>query len=424
MKKFGMAFLIIAMVMGVVFAGGTSEKSQKAKNIPLRVSWWGGDSRDTPTLAAMNSYSEKNLNVRLEGEYGGWDGYYQKLVTQVAGGTAADIIQIDQPWLNELCSKGSFFAEISGSDFDLSEFDADFLKNYCTFEGKLMGLPSGTNVNTFIVDTKLLSESGIDPNTVWTWENIISEGKKIHQKDSSKYFSSATPDILRFWFEVYIAQIAGEVVDSNKRVAFTEEQGTKAFTYFKRWFDEGIIAPFSQTSLFYQKFQENPDWIRGNTATAWDWVSSMAKDIGSKQNIETRQFPVMAGAKNSGVMMRPSQILVVNNNSKNKKEAIKVLNYLFFDTQAIETLGTARGIPSTVTGRKILAEKGLISSMEEKATNEGIAQAGSPQSVWQMNSEVMQAMQDVIDEFGFGMLTPQQASVKMIQNLKDTLENI
>lgn len=410
--------------MGAVFAGGTSEKSQKAKNIPLRVSWWGGDSRDTPTLAAMNSYSEKNLNVRLEGEYGGWDGYYQKLVTQVAGGTAADIIQIDQPWLNELCSKGSFFAEISGSDFDLSEFDADFLQDYCTFEGKLMGLPSGTNVNTFIVDTKLLSESGIDPNTVWTWENIISEGKKIHQKDSSKYFSSATPDILRFWFEVYIAQIAGEVVDSNKRVAFTEEQGTKAFTYFKRWFDEGIIAPFSQTSLFYQKFQENPDWIRGNTATAWDWVSSMAKDIGSKQNIETRQFPVMAGAKNSGVMMRPSQILVVNNNSKNKKEAIKVLNYLFFDTQAIETLGTARGIPSTVTGRKILAEKGLVSPMEEKATNEGIAQAGSPQSVWQMNSEVMQAMQDVIDEFGFGMLTPQQASVKMIQNLKDTLENI
>lgn len=410
--------------MGAVFAGGTSEKSQKTENVTLRVSWWGGDSRHTPTLGALDTYSKKNPNVRLEGEYGGWDGYYQKLVTQLAGGTAADIIQIDQPWLNELCSKGDVFAEISGSDFDLSEFDADFLKNYCTYEGKLMGLPSGTNVNTFLVDVKLLTESGIDPNTVWTWENIISEGRKIHQKDSSKYFSSATPDILRFWFEVYIAQVAGEVVDGNKRVAFTEEQGTKAFTYFKRWFDEGIIAPFAQTSLFYQTFQENPDWIKGNTASAWDWISSMGKDIGTKQNIETRQFPVMAGAKNSGVMMRPSQILVVNNNSKNKKAAIKVLNYLFFDNQAIETLGTARGIPSTVSGRKILAEKGLISSMEEKATNEGIAQAGSPQSIWQMNSEVMQTMQDVIDEFGFGKLTPQQASAKMIRNLKDTLESL
>ncbi len=424
MKKTLVAFLGVALAMSAVFSGGAMEKSKEAENVTLRVSWWGGDSRHTPTLGALEAYSTKNPNVKLEGEYGGWDGYYQKLVTQVAGGTAADIIQIDQPWLNELCSKGDVFAEIASSDFDLQQFDADFLRNYCTYKDKLMGLPSGTNVNTFLVDTKLLSGSGIDPNTVWTWENIITEGKKIHQKDSSKYFSSATPDILRFWFEVYVAQIAGEVVDSNKRVAFTEEQGKEAFTYLKRWFDEGIIAPFSQTSLFYQKFQENPDWIRGNTATAWDWVSSMGKDIGSKQNIETRQFPVMEGAKNSGVLMRPSQILVVNNNSKNKAEAIQVLNYLFSDTEAIEILGTARGIPSTVLGRKILAEKGLISQMAEKATNEGIAQAGLPQSIWQMNSEVIQTMQDVIDEFGFGKLTPQQASAKMIQSLKTTLANL
>lgn len=424
MKKSVVALLVVLLAMSSVFASGAKESSKEADNVTLRVSWWGGDSRHTPTLQAMDAYSKKNPNVKLEGEYGGWDGYYQKLVTQVAGGTAADIIQIDQPWLNELCSKGDVFAEISATDFDLTQFDADFLKNYCTYNGKLMGLPSGTNVNTFIVDTKLLSDSGIDPNTVWTWENIISEGKKIHQKDPSKYFSSATPDILRFWFEVYIAQLAGEVVGNNKRVAFTEEQGTMAFTYFKRWFDEGIVAPFSQTSLFYQKFQENPDWIKGNTASAWDWVSSMGKDIGTKQNIETRQFPVMAGAKNSGVLMRPSQILVVNNNSKNKKEAIKFLNYMFYDNEGIITLGTSRGIPSTVIGRKSLAEKGLISKMEEKATNEGTLQAGNPQSVWQMNSEVIQTMQDVIDEFGFGKLTPQQASAKMIQSLNATLASL
>ena len=424
MKKTFITFLCIILVMSSGIARGSTEDSKETEYVTLRVSWWGGDSRHTPTLSALEAYSKKNPTIQLEGEHGGWDGYYQKLVTQITGGTAANIIQIDQPWLNEFCSKGDVFAEITSSDFDLTEFDAEVLKNYCSYEGKLMGLPSGTNVNTFLVDTKILSESGIDPNTVWTWENIISEGKKVHQIDSSKYFSSATPDILRFWFEVFIAQIAGEVVDENKRVAFTEEQGTTAFSYFKRWFDEGIIAPFSQTSLFYQKFQENPDWIKGNTASAWDWVSSMDKDIGSKQNIETRQLPVMDGAKNSGVLMRPSQILTVNNNSSDKAKAMQVLNYLFTDGDAIEILGTARGIPSTVSGRKILAEKGLISPMAEKATNEGIAQAGLPQSIWQMNSEVIQTMQDVIDEFGFGKLTPHQASAKLIQNLNNTLESL
>ncbi len=421
MKKFIALLLIAIIAMGTVFANGSQESAKADGPKSLRISWWGGDSRHTPTLAAMDAYMAANPNVKLEGEYSGWDGYYQKIVTQIAGGTAADIIQIDQPWLSELASKGDVFTVIDNSMIDLSQFDASFLKNYCTYDGKLMGLPTGTNVNTFIVDAKMLSDFGIDPNTKWTWDNIISEGKKIHEQDASSYFSSATPDILRFWFEIYIAQLAGSVVNSDKQVAFTEEQGTQAFTYFKRWIDEGIIAPFAQTSLFYQKFGENPDWVNGKTATAWTWVSSMGKDIGSRQNFETRQFPVMDGAVNTGVLMRPSQIFVVNNASKNKDEAIKVLNYLFTDPTAIEKLGLARGIPSAAIGREILASKGLITEMSEKATNEGIAQAGDPQSVYQMNSEVIQTMQDVIDEFGFGKLTPAEASAKMIQNLKATL---
>jgi oligogalacturonide transport system substrate-binding protein len=150
----------------------------------------------------------------------------------------------------------------------------------------------------------------------------------------------------------------------------------------------------------------------------------MDKDIGARENFETRQFPVMDGAMNTGILMRPSQIFVVNNNSKNKDEAIKLLDYLFTDPEAIEKLGLARGIPSTKIGRSVLAEKGMISEMAEKATNEGIAQAGDPQSVYQMNSEVMQVMQDVIDEFGFGRLTPEEASAKLIKNLEATLASL
>jgi oligogalacturonide transport system substrate-binding protein len=66
----------------------------------------------------------------------------------------------------------------------------------------------------------------------------------------------------------------------------------------------------------------------------------------------------------------------------------------------------------------------MITTMAEKATNEGIAQAGLPQSVYQMNSEVIQVMQDVIDEFGFGKLTPAEASAKLIKNLEATLATL
>src|SRR5690554_1339633 len=104
MKKTLSVLLIVLLVVGSAFAGGAKEAG-KSGTTTLRFSWWGGDERHTPTLKALDAYMAKNPNVKVEGEYGGWDGYYQKLVTQLAGGTAADLIQIDQPWLAELSSK-------------------------------------------------------------------------------------------------------------------------------------------------------------------------------------------------------------------------------------------------------------------------------------------------------------------------------
>ena len=422
MKKTLSVLLIVLLVVGSAFAGGAKEAGQSGTTT-LRFSWWGGDERHTPTLKALDAYMAKNPNVKVEGEYGGWDGYYQKLVTQLAGGTAADLIQIDQPWLAELSSKGDIFAEITPSVIDLSIFDEAFLNDYCTHDGKLLGLPSGTNVNTMLVDTEMLKRFGIDPDTVWTWENIVTEGRKINQQDKTAFFNGASPDMMRMWFEVYMAQIAGGVVGHDGKIMFTQAQATQAFTYFKQWFDEGIVAPFSQTSLFYQKYFENPSWVNGKMATAWTWVSSMEKEIGNRP-IETRPLPVMAGAKNSGVLMRPSQIIVVNNNSKNRAKALELLDYLFTDKEAIEKLELSRGIPATTLGLSVLASKGKITALTENATNEGVAQAGLPQSVYQMNSEVVQVLEDIIDEFGFGRLTPSEASAKLITNLNAVLATL
>ena len=425
MKKACLFALLALTAAGTLCAQGGKESSSSsaaattAKPVTLRVSWWGGDSRHTPTLKAFDLYHEKNPNVTVSGEYQGWDGYYQKIVTQLAGGTAPDIMQIDQPWLFELCSQGDVFADLSKED--LSQFDAKFLQSMCSYDGKVMGLPTGTNANTFLVDVELLKKSGIDPNTKWTWENIVTEGKKVHEANPDCYFEAGTPDHIRFWFELYMAQLAGCVVKSDKTLAFNRDQAIQAFKYFKSWWDNGVSAPLSKTSLFYQKFDDDPDWVTGKVAAAWTWVSALGKNIGSRQNMETRQFPVMAGAVNTGVLVRPSQIFVVNNNSKNKAEALKLLNFLFYDQEAIKILGTARGIPSTTIGRELLAKEGKIDKLSEVGTNEGVAQGGDAQSIWQMNSQVIQVMQDVIDQFGYGKLTAEQAADTLIANLNATL---
>lgn len=423
MKKSFLLLYIVLLLSSSLFSMGSRASNTVHQPYTLSMSWWGGESRHIPTLEALAVFQEQRPDLIVEGQYGLWDGYYQKLVTQMAGDITADVVQIDQPWLYEFCTQGTTYVEIAEENFNLTGFDTRFLNEYCSFEGKLMGLPTGLNVNTFLVDTALLDKSGIDVDTQWTWDNIITEGRKVHQHDSSSYFTAATPDLLLYWFEMYLAQIAGEIVTADRQIAFTREQGIEAFCYFQRWFDEGIIAPFSQSSFFYQKFSEDPAWIQGKIASSWDWVSSMEVDIGSRQYIESRPFPVHQGARNSGVLVRPSQILVVAASSSQQQAAWDLLTFLFHDEQALTLLGTSSGIPATSHARNLLTEQGLISQRQARALEQGLTQAGLPQSKWQMNSQVRQVMQDVIDEFGFGKLSPVEAEAKLRQSLEEMLTN-
>ena len=166
MKKLLACVLVLALCVGAVFANGQTEK-EASGDVKMRMMWWGGDSRHTPTLAALEKYHEINPTITVEGEPNGWDGYYQKALTQIAGGTAADLLQIDQPWLAEFASKGDVFVQLDGNpNIDLSQFESTFVENYCSYNGHIYGLPTGTNVNTMIVDVTMLEAAGIDPNTV------------------------------------------------------------------------------------------------------------------------------------------------------------------------------------------------------------------------------------------------------------------
>ena len=74
---------------GQTTAAGETAAGEK---ITLRFAWWGGEARHNATLKAIEKYQELNPNVTIEPEYGGFDGYQQKLITQLSGQSAADII--------------------------------------------------------------------------------------------------------------------------------------------------------------------------------------------------------------------------------------------------------------------------------------------------------------------------------------------
>ena len=94
---------------GAQQAAGEDSKEQ----VTLRFSWWGGDSRHEATLACIEAFEKENPNIKIEAEYGGFDGYQDKMSASLSGQTEADIMQMDQPWMATFMAQNpDFFVNI------------------------------------------------------------------------------------------------------------------------------------------------------------------------------------------------------------------------------------------------------------------------------------------------------------------------
>ena len=123
-------------------AGDTAENTSGKEPVTLRFSWWGGENRHNATMAAVEAFEKEYPWITVECEYSSWDGWTDKVATQLAGGTAPDLMQINWNWLYQFSSDGSKFV-------DLNEYkDIISLDNWSeanlaamTVGGKLQGVP-------------------------------------------------------------------------------------------------------------------------------------------------------------------------------------------------------------------------------------------------------------------------------------------
>src|SRR5690554_10976 len=84
----------------------TPESTKAPDDVTLRFSWWGGDPRHEALLEVIDLYIQQNPYVKIEPEYGGYSGYYEKLITQLAGKTAPDVMHVAYQWIPDFESQG------------------------------------------------------------------------------------------------------------------------------------------------------------------------------------------------------------------------------------------------------------------------------------------------------------------------------
>jgi len=400
-----------------------------AKPLTLRFSWWGSDPRHKVTMEAIDLYKTIAPNVTIESEYMGADGYKDKLMTQLASGTAPDIIQVDAPWLSDLVKQFNAFADLDQfkSILDTSGFDEKFVKTHGAIDNKQYGLPTGTNVMCMLLNKDILAKANIKSDQVWDWDTIMSEGQKVNKIDSKSYFLDMDQNAVALLIvRPYIKQKTGkQLVNDDYTIGFDKTTLVDTLTYIKKLFDAKVIQPAAESFMYKTVYFQNPTWVNNQTAATIEWVSMIvARKEGFKASAEVSLFPIPKDAKDTALLVRPAQLLCINDKSAAKEETAKFMNFFLNNKDAQLILKDQRSVPPTEAGRKVLTDANLIDPLVSQAVNMSVEKAGTAENAISSNTQLDTIMIDAVEKVAYGKSTPEVAADDMIKQFQSKLNEL
>lgn len=404
-------------------------KTASDEKVTIRFSWWGADTRHEATLKVMNMYMEKHPNVTIEGEYGSFDSFYQKLQTQLGGGTEPDIISVDYKWVSDLTAQGELFVDMNSltDQIDMSGFDMDFAKIYGAKGDYLIGLPVGLNGMGYLYNVEFLKQYGIEPGDDWTWETVLENGKKVQEQDPSKHLMYNHADHWVYMVKAILKQMNGQnLVKDDYTPGFTADEMAKIFDYERQLVETGTVPPFAEGVLYETVYaDQNPNWLNQDLGI-FPTFSSLVPGIAKASDFElaTMRYPVAKDAVNPGILVTPSVFLTISVNSKHPDVAADFINYMLNDPEAISVLKDTRGIPANETAKKQLVEEGVIDGKVSTMVAQALSGAGAAENGPSLNSEVLLLLKNYIQEVGYLQMPPEEAAAEFRSELEVLLETI
>ena len=432
------AVLGIAAVLTVTGCGQNSgeenQGSQKEgegseEEITLRFMWWGDDVRHEATLDVIEQYEEAHPNVTIEAEYGGYDGYFEKLTTQLSGGTAADIIQYNANSITDLMAIGDVFVNLEdyADVLDTSGFNQEFIQNFSYYDGKMIALPTGVNGGIWLANTALFDEAGIDPESIETWDDFIAAGKKLHETNSNYYLFNIDIETLgKELLGSMMAQITGEdLIDiETYEMNFSKDDLLRVFTLIEEMYDNNVLEPAADSAPYSLKINTNPKWINHELAVAYGATSNVFDGYYDFQDTAAAlDMPVFEDAKETGILYVPPQMMAISSTCEHPEAAADFLNYFFNDETALDTLKGCRSIPPTEKGQQICEENGYIDPVLVTAVEKAAETGTAHQNIY-TPTEVVEILQDATEKIAYDQGDAQSITDETMTLLEETLTRL
>ena len=320
--------------------------------------------------------------------------YLNQLTLQVRGGQFAGAVQLDVAWLGALAALGKL---VDLSSFAEGRGYTDAALKAGQYQGKQLGLPWTIGAIGLVANRELMEQAGITeaPATIEDFEAALTDLKGlgngiIPYAASTKV--AQLKDILA-WMQTF-----GSPLIEDGQVTIGDDASIEAVTWYKRLYDNGLIAPdvdrFDARALFSQgKTALYDDAIVGKSAVLRD---SPDADLASK--LEPWSRPVVATGDDPRALLWGHVIAVVEGDGAGT--AAEFAQWATSDEATVVDFFTKLSLPPTTDAG--LSSSEVTDDAYVSAFTERVTATATPNPFWeypqyaQMESAIAEQVQAVL----------------------------
>ncbi|WP_396446498.1 ABC transporter substrate-binding protein [Actinomadura sp.] len=342
-------------------ACGSGDNGESGGKTKVVFSYWGSDSRQKLTEAAIAEFERKNPSIDVEGDFSDWDSYYEKLATKAAAGDAPDVMTIEIRGLAEYAGRG-MLADMNGK-VNTAGLDQGVIKAG-QVDGKQFAIPTGVNAFPMIVNTATLKKYGqkVPDDKTWTWDDYIETSQKVTEKSGGKVWGTEYNENPAF-LQIYAAQ-RGEQFYSGGKVALSEQTIKDWWALLQKIID--TKAGPSAAEMLETGTKVDQALLATNESAFGSWWSNQLDALtkGSGQDLDLLRMPKAPGATASGMFLQPAMYYTISAKTERAEAAQKFVDFLVNDPAAGAILLSDRGLPTNA--EVIAAIKGKLSPADQK----------------------------------------------------------
>lgn len=404
-------------------ANSGSDAAPSDEPVTLRLVWWGNDVRAEATQQAVAAFEEEHPNITVKMESLPYDGYFDKLSTQVAANDAPDVQQLQGEFMAQYGSQGAL---LDLTEVDTADLDPGTVKNG-NIDDEQVGVPTGLSTLVVVANTAVFEQAGVEvpDDTTWTWEDYDRIAAEVTAASPDGVFGAKSLGWDITEVASWVSQRGGELFTEDGTLGADVEDFASLFELAKQMMEDGASPTAAESAEQLTLAPEQSGVATARYAMQLDAISNFpALQAAAGGTLELLRLPAASGDEGEPHMMFvASQYWGASARTEHPAESQMLIDYLVNSVDAGSILGVTRGTPANSEVRTAIAgdlpetDKTVVDFMDE-ISGEVVDTRLAPPGAASFTKNLQRYASEVL----FGRMTPEEAAEGLIGETETALQ--